>query len=76
MKPPQTNTTVAQLPEFYANALSINLSQYDIEINCLLIDSVQNVKSGLVVRMSPQTAESFSKLLAKELEDLKKKAIS
>lgn len=74
-KPPE-NATLAQMPEFYTNALHVNVSAFDIEVNCFLVDSSQNVKSGLVVRMSPQTAESFSKLLVRELEELKKKPLA
>lgn len=57
------------VPEFYANSIFINVSPFELELQNLLVDSQQNVKGAVNVRMSPQTAYTLSRALNKQLEE-------
>ena len=57
------------IPEFYANSIFINVSPFELELQNLLVDSQQNVKGAVNVRMSPQTAYTLSRALNKQLEE-------
>jgi len=55
------------VPEFYSNTVMINFSPFELELQNLLVDSQQNVKGAINIRMSPQTAWTLSKALEKQL---------
>lgn len=57
------------VPEFYANSIFINVSPFEMELQNLLVDSQQNVKAAVNVRMSPQTAYTLSRALNKQLAE-------
>ncbi len=57
------------VPEFYTNSVLINVSPFEVELQNMLVDSSQNLKGAISVRMSPQTAWTLSKALAKNLAD-------
>ncbi len=78
MKPAnQTEASGAQdaapIPEFYANSIAINVSPFEVELQNLLVDSSQNLKGAVNVRMSPQTAWTLSKALEKNLAEYEAK---
>lgn len=56
-----------QIPEFYSNTVAINYSPYEFELQHLLVDSKGQMKGAINVRLSPQTAKSFMKVLAHQL---------
>ncbi len=64
--PPKPTETGA-IPEFYTNTIYINVSPFEMELQNLLMDSQQNVKGGVSVRMSPQTAWTLYKSLEKQI---------
>lgn len=61
------------VPEFYANSIAINVSPFEVELQNLLVDSAQTLKGAVNVRMSPQTAWTLSKALAKNLAEYEAK---
>jgi hypothetical protein len=63
----------APIPEFYANSIAINVSPFEVELQNLLVDSSQTLKGAVNVRMSPQTAWTLSKALAKNLAEYEAK---
>lgn len=58
---------VLQVPEFYANMVMLNVSPFEVELQNLLVDSGQNVKGAVNIRMSPQTAWMLSRSLERQL---------
>lgn len=60
-------------PEFYANSIAINVSPFEVELQNLLVDSAQTLKGAVNVRMSPQTAWTLSKALAKNIMEYEAK---
>ena len=55
------------IPEFYANSINVNVSFFELELQAFLIDSSQNVKGALHLRVSPQTAWMLARSLAKQI---------
>jgi len=62
-----TDGTASSIPEFYTNSILVNISSFELELQSLLVDSQQNIKGAVNIRMSPQTAWTLSKALAKHL---------
>ena len=57
-----------QIPEFYTNAILLNSSPFEVEIQNRLVDSAGNLKGAVNLRMSPQTAWTLWKALGKQIE--------
>ena len=66
---PPAPPTDQPVPEFYANSIFINISPFELELQNLLVDSQQNVKGAVNIRMSPQTAFTLSRALVKQLDE-------
>lgn len=65
--PKQPDGTENQIPEFYANMVQVYTNAFELELKNLLVDSQQNVKGAINIRMSPQTALTLSNILADQL---------
>lgn len=62
-------TTGHPIPEFYSNAVTVYYSPYEFEISHLMMDSRNQIKGALNVRMSPQMAKSMLKILERQVAD-------
>lgn len=66
---PELPENPAPVPEFYANSVAINVSPFEVELQHMLVDSGQNLKGAVNIRLSPQTAWTLSRALAKNLAE-------
>ncbi len=44
------------IPEFYANTVQVNVNAFEVELGAMLVDSKQQLKGALNLRLSPQSA--------------------
>jgi hypothetical protein len=72
-KPAESPAPQSPVPEFYANSVAINVSPFEVEMQHLLVDSAQTVKGAVNIRLSPQTAWTLSRALAKNLAEYESK---
>ena len=70
---PEVPDMQAPVPEFYSNSVGINVSPFEVELQHMLVDSAQNMKGAVNIRMSPQTAWTLSRALAKNLAEYESK---
>lgn len=62
-----------QAGEFYTNSIESNFSLFEFEVGAYLMDSAQNVKAGINLRMSPATAWTLAQMLTKQLGEFEKR---
>lgn len=61
-----------QIPEFYANAVQVNLNAFEVELGAMLVDSKQQLKGALNLRLSPQTAAMLARILTEQMAGYEK----
>lgn len=66
------NPAELQAAEFYSNSVRIASSPFEIAVQHQLVDAPGNVKGAVNIRMSPQTAWTFARALAKQIEAYEK----
>lgn len=66
-KPKSPAEQTLQIPEFYANTVQVNVNAFEVELSALLVDSKQQLKGALNLRLSPQTAMMLGKILTEQM---------
>ncbi len=66
-KPKTPPEQTVQIPEFYANTIQVNVNAFEVELGALLVDSKQQLKGALNLRLSPQTAMMLGKILTEQM---------
>lgn len=67
-----TATAQLQIPEFYANSVQVNVNAFEVELGASLVDSKQQLKGALNLRLSPQTAAMLSQILTAQMVEYEK----
>lgn len=70
--PDRIATTDFPIPEFYTNAVNVSASLFEVEMQCLLMDSTAQTRGAFHVRLSPQAAKALQKALGRTLEEYEK----